>query len=94
MRKAREENDVLVASIFVNPTQFIAGEDFDKYPRTFERDTDLLQSCGVVRTSLDQHKKYSLHYPSRILLNIDFLLGSSFCTRESDHVWTESSNVR
>jgi len=50
MRKAREENDVLVASIFVNPTQFIAGEDFDKYPRTFERDTDLLKSCGVVRT--------------------------------------------
>jgi pantoate--beta-alanine ligase len=56
MRKAREENEVLVASIFVNPTQFIAGEDFDKYPRTFERDTELLKSCGVVRTSLDQHK--------------------------------------
>jgi len=49
MRKAREENDVVVASIFVNPTQFIAGEDFDKYPRSLERDTELLKNCGVVR---------------------------------------------
>jgi pantoate--beta-alanine ligase len=48
MRKAREENDVVVASIFVNPTQFIAGEDYEKYPRTLERDTLLLRGCGVV----------------------------------------------
>lgn len=45
-RRARRENDVFVASIFVNPTQFAPGEDFDKYARPFERDCELLQSCG------------------------------------------------
>ncbi len=47
MRLAREQCDVLVASIFVNPTQFGPGEDLDKYPRDFERDADLCECCGV-----------------------------------------------
>jgi pantoate--beta-alanine ligase len=42
VRKARTENEVVVASIFVNPTQFGPGEDFAVYPRDPERDAALL----------------------------------------------------
>jgi pantoate--beta-alanine ligase len=47
MRTARNEGGVLVASIFVNPTQFGKGEDFGKYPRTLERDLELARLAGV-----------------------------------------------
>ncbi|MFH1117922.1 MAG: pantoate--beta-alanine ligase [Pseudomonadota bacterium] len=47
MRKARSENDVLVATIFVNPTQFGPNEDLDKYPRDPEGDAEKCRSAGV-----------------------------------------------
>jgi pantoate--beta-alanine ligase len=47
MRKVRERCDVLVASIFVNPTQFGPNEDLDAYPRDFERDEALCAEVGV-----------------------------------------------
>ena len=47
-RAARSQNDVVIASIFVNPTQFGEGEDLDKYPRQLEKDVDLLTENGVV----------------------------------------------
>lgn len=52
VKEARENNDIVVVSIFVNPTQFGKGEDFDKYPRQLERDSDLLADYGVVRHHL------------------------------------------
>lgn len=47
MHTAREKADVLVASIFVNPTQFGPNEDLDSYPRDFERDEQLCAELGV-----------------------------------------------
>ncbi len=47
VRRAGEEADVLVVSIFVNPTQFAPGEDFEQYPRDLQRDLDLLEPIGV-----------------------------------------------
>ncbi len=41
---ARKENDLACVSIFVNPTQFAAGEDFSRYPRTLENDLELLKA--------------------------------------------------
>jgi pantoate--beta-alanine ligase len=47
MEASREECDRTVASIFVNPTQFGAGEDFDRYPRNEDRDRVLAGEAGV-----------------------------------------------
>ncbi|KAL7472094.1 hypothetical protein ACHAXS_012420 [Conticribra weissflogii] len=47
VREARANNDVVVASIFVNPTQFGKGEDLDRYPRQLEKDSELLREVGV-----------------------------------------------
>ncbi|RJT80105.1 pantoate--beta-alanine ligase [Arthrobacter cheniae] len=46
-RTARGDNDVVVASIFVNPLQFGDPADLERYPRTLDDDVRLLGSCGV-----------------------------------------------
>jgi pantoate--beta-alanine ligase len=46
-RRARAENDLVVMSLFVNPTQFGAGEDLDRYPRDLDRDLHLAGDAGV-----------------------------------------------
>jgi len=47
LREGRKRGDLLVLSIFVNPTQFGQGEDLDRYPRDFERDEAMAGECGV-----------------------------------------------
>ncbi|MBV8245302.1 MAG: pantoate--beta-alanine ligase [Candidatus Eremiobacteraeota bacterium] len=47
VRRARAECRSVLASIFVNPLQFGAGEDLERYPRDFDRDRRLLAECGA-----------------------------------------------
>ena len=47
LKHARPLGDTLVASIFVNPTQFAPGEDFEEYPRTFDADVERCAEAGA-----------------------------------------------
>jgi len=47
IRRARKDNNIVVVSIFVNPTQFGPKEDFEKYPRVFKQDAALCKKEGV-----------------------------------------------
>jgi pantoate--beta-alanine ligase len=47
VRAARARAERVVVSIFVNPTQFVQGEDYDRYPRTPERDVGMLESANT-----------------------------------------------
>ena len=50
IKKAKKKNDIVVVSVFINPTQFDNSEDLEKYPKTIESDTRLLAntSCDVL----------------------------------------------
>ncbi len=47
MEQARQDNDIVVVSIFVNPTQFLEGEDLENYPRKEEADRRICELSGV-----------------------------------------------
>ncbi|MES3038822.1 MAG: pantoate--beta-alanine ligase [Bdellovibrionota bacterium] len=47
LQQAKKENDVVILSIFVNPTQFNNAEDLVKYPKTWDKDVELAQAEGV-----------------------------------------------
>ena len=73
VRIAGERDGVVVASIFVNPLQFAPHEDFAKYPRTLERDCELLAagSCDLVfapseREVYPNPQGYKVHPPARL----------------------------
>lgn len=47
LQQAREENDIVILSVFVNPLQFGPNEDFDRYPRDIERDERVAKEAGA-----------------------------------------------
>lgn len=59
--KAKENTDFVVVSIFVNPMQFGPNEDFERYPRDFDKDRDFVQKLG---TDLLFHPTANEMYPS------------------------------
>jgi pantoate--beta-alanine ligase len=73
VRIARERGGVVVASVFVNPLQFAPHEDFAKYPRTLDRDCELLAAggCDIVFAPSEQEvypepQEYKVDPPSRL----------------------------
>ncbi|MDR3211445.1 MAG: pantoate--beta-alanine ligase [Planctomycetota bacterium] len=47
VKRCRTENTITVMSLFVNPAQFMPGEDYDSYPRTWSQDLELAEAAGV-----------------------------------------------
>jgi pantoate--beta-alanine ligase len=47
IKQARANNDIVVVSIFVNPTQFLEGEDLDSYPKKMQADSKICELCDV-----------------------------------------------
>jgi pantoate--beta-alanine ligase len=73
VRIAREREGVVVASVFVNPLQFAPHEDFAKYPRTLDRDCELLAAggCDIVFAPSEQEvypepQQYKVNPPTRL----------------------------
>ena len=78
IESARSENDLVVCSIFVNPTQFNDPKDFQNYPITIEKDIDLLEKAGcdalflpaveeMYPAGLENKKTYALGYLETVL---------------------------
>lgn len=69
IESSRKENDLTVCSIFVNPTQFNNPEDLKKYPRTLEKDSEMLEAaqCDVVFAPSAEEM-----YPALPKLKFDF----------------------
>ncbi|NOT52021.1 MAG: pantoate--beta-alanine ligase [Chitinophagaceae bacterium] len=69
---SKKENDITVASIFVNPTQFNDPKDFEKYPVTIEKDLDLLEKAGCNVLFLPSVKEI---YPKGTISQKEYDLG-------------------
>ena len=70
IKKCVEKCDKTVVSVFVNPIQFCAGEDLDKYPRTLEADNTLCENAGVDIVFAPSPAEM---YPGAQMLNNNFL---------------------
>ena len=82
IRRSRSENDVTVASIFVNPTQFNDSSDYARYPRTIEKDRAMLEEAGCNILFCPPESEI---YSSPELKNIDFNPGTVADVLEGAH---------
>ncbi|MFC4322682.1 pantoate--beta-alanine ligase [Litchfieldia salsa] len=78
VKKAREENDLVILSIFVNPLQFGPNEDFDSYPRDFDRDEKLAKNNGVdliFYPQVEDMYKDSFSFEVKVVNKVNVLCG-------------------
>ncbi len=67
VKLAKKKADRVIVSIFVNPTQFAPGEDFEAYPRTEKRDVAMLQEAGVDLVYIPKGESmYNAHHATKI----------------------------
>ena len=78
IKRCREENDIVVISDFVNPTQFGPNEDLAAYPRDFARDSELCDSLGA--DLLFNPEPENMYTDPHAYVNID-LLSETLCGR-------------
>lgn len=64
IRRARQDNDFVIVSIFVNPLQFGPTEDFQQYPRTLEQDCQLCEQAGVDAVFAPLPQELGIEQPS------------------------------
>ena len=77
VKLAQERADVVVVTIFVNPTQFGPHEDFSRYPRTVDQDLELCRAAGVQAVFLPQAA--DMYLAKHSVYVIEERLGSSLC---------------
>lgn len=84
IKKAREENDKVIVSIFVNPIQFGPNEDYASYPRDLNKDSALCDSIGA---DLVFNPEPSEMYPNKTYthVNVDLLTNNLCGARRPDH---------
>ena len=69
IRRAKKENDIVVASVFVNPVQFNNPVDLEKYPRTPEKDVAMLEGAGCDAVFMPSVEEM---YPTKVEGHYDF----------------------
>ena len=92
VKKALLENDLVVVSIFVNPTQFDKKDDLEKYPRTFEKDIELLKQVSdnivVFAPTVDEIYDGNVTSESYEFDGLDKVMEGEFRTGHFDGVGT------
>src|SRR5690349_1607684 len=80
IHQARDNHEVVVVSVFVNPLQFGEGEDFESYPRDIERDQQLCEEAGVdilFYPSVEEMYPREASVEIRVVQGVDVLCGKS-----------------
>lgn len=72
IKEGLKENDVVVVSIFVNPTQFDNAEDLEKYPRTLDRDVALLKTVSETKILVYAPKVKDIYGDNVVSVSYDF----------------------
>lgn len=78
VEEAKKHADIVVVSIFVNPTQFGPNEDFDAYPRTLQRDGEMLKKQGADILFAPSVEEVYPHWPNLTKVHVE-QLGNRHC---------------